>query len=307
MKAITKSIYDACEYYENNPQESITKIADMFGVDRHTITNRFLNYKNFTYLKDDKYYWITEKEKEPVLFFIENEEISLISVAKKFGVKPDTIKRRMEVMGYSYNPRYKRQYNRSIFNQIETEEQAYWLGFFLADGYINEERKFLSVKLGAIDKKHLEKLAIFFGDKIESVKPDNNCYFIQFSSSELVQDLLKYNLHQNKSMQEIPYVFNNKKLEIAYIRGMIDGDGHVEDGYFKYVGSLASCEYMKNFFGNYYKYNSNCSYIYSHDKIYSFEIRSQKVNQILKTIYSNATVFLDRKYQTIKNFDCCRD
>ena len=38
MKKISKSLYDACEYSKQHPQESVTSVSVLFGVDRHSIT-----------------------------------------------------------------------------------------------------------------------------------------------------------------------------------------------------------------------------------------------------------------------------
>lgn len=49
------------------------------------------------------------------------------------------------------------EYNRHIFDEINSSEKAYWLGFIIADGYLNEDKNMLRIKLGSIDKHHLEK------------------------------------------------------------------------------------------------------------------------------------------------------
>ena len=49
------------------------------------------------------------------------------------------------------------EYHRHIFDQIDTQEKAYWLGFILADGYLNTNKHMLRIKLGDKDKHHLEK------------------------------------------------------------------------------------------------------------------------------------------------------
>lgn len=50
-------------------------------------------------------------------------------------------------------------YNKNAFNEIKTEEDAYWLGFLLADGYISGEndKPFIQIKLGVKDYSQLEK------------------------------------------------------------------------------------------------------------------------------------------------------
>lgn len=50
-------------------------------------------------------------------------------------------------------------YNKNAFATIETEEDAYWLGFILADGYVSGPDKpaYLQIKLGIKDYAHLQK------------------------------------------------------------------------------------------------------------------------------------------------------
>lgn len=43
MKKINKSLYDACEYAQTS-NKSLTKIAEMFNVDRHSISRHLNDY-----------------------------------------------------------------------------------------------------------------------------------------------------------------------------------------------------------------------------------------------------------------------
>lgn len=320
MKKISKNLYSACEYAKaNEGKKSLTQIATNFGVDRHSISKHLTDYQNYSFIKEDFCYYLSEEELEPVKFFIDNPNTSLAAVARQFNTKADTIKRRMEVIGEQYQTRYKRKFNRDIFHTLDSVEKAYWLGFILADGYINEERGFLKIKLAEKDREHLIKFSKFMGEENPPIQEetggaytkDNKCVSIEYDSRELVNDLVQnYNLRNNKSGKEEPITIQvsedidiNNNFIFAYIRGMIDGDGHVEDGYFKYVGSLTSCEYLKNIFKQWYSFKEDHKYIYEHGTIYSFEIRSKKVNDILKKIYNNSTIYLDRKYQTVQNFN----
>ena len=92
----------------------------------------------------------------------------------------------------------------------------------------------------------------------------------------------------------------NENLVLAYLRGIIDGDGHIESGYFKLVGSKEVCQYVKEVFSQWYDFKSDKKYIYEYGTIYSFEIRSKNVNNILKRIYQDATIYLDRKYEIVQ-------
>lgn len=44
-----------------------------------------------------------------------------------------------------------------VFERIETEEDAYWLGFWLADGSVSTRFNKVSMSLSAKDKEHLLK------------------------------------------------------------------------------------------------------------------------------------------------------
>ena len=311
MKKISKSLYDACQFLKQHPQESATNVATMFGVDRHSITKHLSDYILYKYLKDDFYYYLTPDEFAPVKYYLDHPNEPLANTIRIYGIKGDTLKRRLNVIGENYEKRTKRKFNRSIFHSLDTEEKAYWLGFILADGYINEDKNFLRIKLMQADENHLQKFCTFIEEPDDIIKhdtggaytKDNPCSFIEFDSKELIEDLKQYNLRQNKSGQEKPLNMPTEKMELAYLRGMIDGDGHIENGYFKYVGSLESCQYMKNKFSKWYDFNPNNKYIYEHGTIFSFEIRSKKINDIFKNkIYKDATIYLNRKYQIVQSF-----
>ena len=82
-------------------------------------------------------------------------------------------------------------YNKNAFEKIISEEDAYWLGFLLADGYIGGGSKpFLQIKLGQVDKDHLVKFIQYMNyDSYEVIKQttggaytkDNVCYVIKIS------------------------------------------------------------------------------------------------------------------------------
>ena len=70
------------------------------------------------------------------------------------------------------------------------------------------------------------------------------------------------------------------------------------------VGSLETCEYIKDFFGQYYNYSPENKYIYPHGVIYSFELYNKTALEVIKKeLYQDAKIYLDRKYQQAININ----
>lgn len=120
--------------------------------------------------------------------------------------------------------------NDHIFDIINTEEKAYWLGFFYADAYNCNVTNTVTVSLQIKDLNHLQKLASFFDlshDKISYFKSkegyENNS--LKLYSKHLCETLNKLGCPQAKSFIITYPQYLDPKLNIAFIRGMFDGDG----------------------------------------------------------------------------------
>ena len=208
-------------------------------------------------------------------------------------------------------------YNKNAFDIIETEEDAYWLGFILADGYVsNGSKPYLQIKLGEKDKNHLLKFIKYLGYTTDAVikettggaySRNNICYVVKISCRSISNNLQKYGLNGAKSQKEIPFILPTIELQKAYIRGIIDGDGWIrenQDGW-GVCGSLETMTYIKTFIQNNITDVSNNS-ITAYSNIYKFEMTSKyKTQIILDYFYKNANMYLDRKYQLYQK-NCCR-
>lgn len=130
-------------------------------------------------------------------------------------------------------------YNYNAFNSIDTEEDAYWLGFILADGYVSNasmSKPYLQIKLGHVDREHLVKFIKYMGYTTEEIikdcvggayTKDNLCHVVKISNRQISTNLNQYGLSGAKSGKEKPYKCKTIALEKAYIRGIFDGDGFI--------------------------------------------------------------------------------
>ncbi len=97
------------------------------------------------YINDKGYYWKNGRSGIKVNLFklaIDDYVNSLESVgasAKRFGINSQSLSKdlkELDLYDESRKGKSIKKYNERIFDTIDTEEKAYWLGFIFADGYI---------------------------------------------------------------------------------------------------------------------------------------------------------------------------
>lgn len=218
-------------------------------------------------------------------------------------------------------------FNEDYFEIIDTEDKVYWLGFISADGHISKSSQYnsyrLSISQSYIDKEHLEKFLKCIGAKdIEVRTYDNNVGYSKNSNSKISRvtlnsfkmcmDLDKYNVHQKKSYDiRLPNIDDN--LIPHYLRGFFDGDGsyycHYDEKNNRYRYSFevvgASFEMMRQIQEYLFSFNINTNIynrksISSGNTVYRLMTGSKKyILGIINLLYSNAHIYLDRKYEKI--------
>ena len=193
-------------------------------------------------------------------------------------------------------------YNRNIFNKIDNEEKAYWLGFIVADGYLNINKHMLRIKLGNRDRSHLIKFIKFIGGNEEMLKSEihsetgNENFYVSLYSKEVMNDLISLGREQAKSGKE--KVCNiDKKYYRDFIRGLWDGDGFIRENLsgIGLVGSEEVLAFVQNYFND--SLGVKPLKIYPHCNTFKIEYRSTRkaIPLILNHLYGDKDVALDRK------------
>ena len=256
-------------------------------------------------------------EKEILENYI-NKELSYKEIAKIFNVNEKTIKINAKKYGLtskigSQGAR-KHKFNERYFENIDSEEKAYWLGFIAADGcvYKNKQSYRLQINLKGSDIDHLKKFqkAISSDYKITEKKvgkaQSNTCQ-LKINSTKMCNDLIKNNIIERKSIIFEPPILN-KNLMSHFIRGYFDGDGWItsykrkdSNGYRNEVGIIGGKKAL-NYFIDFLPKGFSKYEKYKDDKIIQISGSSIKtISETYNYLYENATIFLDRKKNVFEN------
>lgn len=133
-----------------------------------------------------------------------------------------------------------REIRHEFFENIQTEIQAYLLGFFVADGHISNTRNTLAFNLSSADaeilylyKDYISKNAYMKITNKENYnakyphKYTNDPIRLNISSKKITESLFNLGYKNNKTYDELHIPKISKELIRHFIRGYFDGDGCV--------------------------------------------------------------------------------
>lgn len=190
------------------------------------------------------------------------------------------------------------------FENINTPEKAYWLGYLAADGCINK----VGGKTGLVSKDFeiIQKFKKDIGSshKITTLNVKDKrtnkvycSYVIQITNHVFTQNLIKLGVGNNKTN-----IFNFPDIEEKYysyfIAGLFDGDGSVcyrNENKFLRISLISTFEVL-SFIQNYLVINLGIK------KIKMFSVSENKHNVWKMHLYKDAFNFLKFIYQD-GNFD----
>jgi hypothetical protein len=247
--------------------------------------------------------------------YIDNK-LTLNELAKFYNISVATTIRRLRYFNIRKQGHSHHKLLHNAFYNF-TPENCYWAGFIAADGNIAKNSNVIKVKLKYADKNHLVKLCNFLkrapifyeyedklGDKI--FKNATLC----FSSRKIIQDLkANFNITPNKTFTLRPPKNIPKYLIRHFIRGYMDGDGHIGIKKNKNMLRLHFCSGSK-YILDWIKYN--ISYVDNISKVnirkrknkefYELEYCNTRVPNILCWLYKNTDQFLARKNKIYCSF-----
>ena len=253
---------------------------------------------------------ITDEEENILFNYIKelNQTKSFIKITLETGLSREYLRRLMRKYDYTIvNKQNVLRCRKNLFNSISTEEDAYWLGFLYADGYISDQGN-LELSLNPVDYTHLLKFADYAGFNREKViknqKVGNYCRSrISFKVGDKIKNnLFSMGLIPRKSLVLTYPEWIREDLQKHFIRGYFDGDGCLSmrkprtknniklETTVSILGTKEFLEGINN------RNQNNLKNIRKVNNIFVLSLSCNEAKKFLRYIYEDSTISLDRKY-----------
>lgn len=252
---------------------------------------------------------------EKLAFEFQTTDVSLTKLGEREGVDRRTISKHFKELGIEIiNKQNRPKFNINVFDTIDTEEKAYWLGFIFADGYIGstpirEDKKSIynfELSLALKDFEHLEKFKKFISFEKEIIKDSYRCR-IMVANKHFWTILNNYGCTPNKSLTlKFPNCIPNDLIR-HFIRGYFDGDGCItRHVYINIVSPAINVIGTSDFLNNIINYSDTTPNI-RHDKRHSketliLEWHKDDGIKFINYLYKNSSIYLDRKFKLYNFF-----
>lgn len=322
MKKITDDINDSIKtlYLEKNL--SGAEIARMLNVSPSTVLRR-LKKMNVDVIRCPHAGIFNIDE----VVHLYKSGVLIYEIADKFKSSQETISKILKEQGIEIFHGGLPKFDYTIFDSIDTEEKAYWLGFIYADGYIaklNPDKKLnyaFSIGLGIVDIDHLRKFNKFVSFKGENIRINRKeknskiCEICRWdiSNEHLWNTLNSYGCTPKKTFTlEFPKeeIFKDVSLIRHFIRGFFDGDGCISYANKNHTMISASFVGTKMFLTKLLQYlppkysTVQLLSIKKCEEMYTISYAHKKAFELLYFMYKDSNIWLNRKKE---RFDCgCR-
>ena len=259
----------------------------------------------------------SKEQIEDIINKYQNEKMSATKIGELYHLSKTPILRilkenKVEIIQH----RHKIEADYNIFENIDSQEKAYWLGFLAADG-CNYERQYnasIILNIHQKDREHLEKFKTFMKsnakivDYIQNVGFSNNTSMckIVFNSKKLSKDLSDKGVVPNKSL-----ILQKPKIDeqyyLSFILGYFDGDGSIykTNQYNNYCISIQGTKELLEWINSILNISLKLEKRIDNN-VNSYYIRcggTLKPYLILKQLYEKCPICLTRKFQIYKELE----
>lgn len=206
-----------------------------------------------------------------------------------------------------------------MFDVIDTEEKAYWLGFIYAEGCVNKEMTTLSIGLSALDATHLEKFRdtisperpVYRTTRVSEWKEEKKLAYkatLSIWSVKLSASLHNVGISKERQAPEKLFLAIPDDLFHHWLRGYFDGDGSAATHTFRiaFVGEYKLLKWMEYKLNEFVFIGTDRTIYYPKNKrrvVGSIYFSGRKLaKSVGKFMYQDATIFLERKKEIVDSW-----
>lgn len=206
-----------------------------------------------------------------------------------------------------------------FFENIDTEEKAYFLGLIITDGCVHKTRNkqaSVSITLHDNDTYLLERFKAAVNSNKKITNDGRGCSSIMILSDKMADDLAKYGVVPNKSFATIfPKDIANLDLYGHLLRGIFDGDGSMS--FYRRQNRTSHDRKIRLCQGNRQFLIDIIDFLYDNFGIKKTSIREEKDNlwsfsyrknssllSLIDLLYKNASIYMKRKKEICEKIKC---
>lgn len=292
---------------------SISNSCKKYNISDSSVSKKFKNAGIYFYPINyfDYSFWTKKNINKLIKDF--KSGIPVYKLVDKYGFHKNALAKILKDNGIDTE---KPTFDIHYFDKIDTEEKAYWLGFLYADGAISSRDNSCELSLQLLDAEHLYK----FKNALKSsgnIRLDFKVGRCRFTVSNKIFKKALCNLgctpKKSLSVSFKEDCITDKKLRLSFIRGYFDGDGCLTHCFTNtsksritvstsFIGTKSLLSWIEK---ELKEYNINCTWYY--DSRNNPNIRFLLLNKLnsvklLNLIYTNAKVYLTRKYNKYNFF-----
>ena len=255
-----------------------------------------------------------EVVKEYIDAYNRKEYLTLGYLSKKYHMKRDTISKYIkEAGGVVINKTNWVAFDENVFDVIDTEEKAYWLGFLYADGHVGYKHNNIELGIDKRDYDHLVKFRYFLKLKSDkSITFSENICRVRVSSPNMHQKLIEKGCTPRKTLTlKFPTIdIVPDRLIRHFLRGYVDGDGSL-GLYHSKKGTDDSClhicgtpEFLTSAMLKIGVFKGCNLYDVKNTPIFNLTYKCLAARKVARLLYENSNIYLERKYNIYQKF--CR-
>lgn len=252
-----------------------------------------------------------ENTQQEIVRLYTDTKYSIAKLAKQYNcnqskIRKVLVKHNIQIRNNNF---YKcKKIDETYFDNIDTEEKAYILGFIYADGCLTKGNV-LSIKLSECDIDILEKIkkclksehTIGVYKPSSGFKTNNNYCSLSIVNKHLHDSLVKCGATERKTKTLLFPKFLNDSLVPHFIRGFFDGDGSVysvnKTNFIacSFTGTFDMLDNIRQVCEREFRTKAKVRK-YKNKDIYDFKVGGKSnVIAFYKYLYNGATIFLGRK------------